>query len=333
MIESLRKKYGYLEIPDVTNQIFLLFLSLLVLIFDKNIPQAFIIVLSNFALIALITYFVKRYECKSEDDKLKCSVNSIIRYFYPVFMILFCFKEVYVLMFSIWGKTLYDSYLIEIDRWIFGFDPTVYLSQFNHPWMVEFFQIIYWLFYFMQLSFVIILFIGKRFAEFKYSMFVIFFGFYLSFIGYLLVPAIGPRFTLHDFRSLDTELEGVFMSEKLRLFINSGESIPVDVPDPENYAQRDAFPSGHTMIAILITYLAFRFRSKWRWYYAGYTVLMVFSTVYLRYHYVIDLIAAVPFVLVTIYVAESLYKGKLNFKTGKVITPPGSPVPQDSSCQ
>ncbi|HEX2787775.1 MAG TPA: phosphatase PAP2 family protein [Ignavibacteria bacterium] len=319
MISNLRKRYGYLDIPDITNQLFLIFLSLLVLIFDKNIPQAFIIVLSNFVLIGLINYVVKKYEEKSDEDKLKYSFFKILRYFYPVFMILFCFKEVYVLMFSIWGRTIFDSYLISIDRWIFGFDPTVYLAQFNHPAMVEFFQIIYWLFYFMQLSFVIILYIAQRFAEYKYAMFVVFFGFYLSFIGYLLVPAIGPRFTLHDFKKLDAELEGMFMSEKLRLFINSGESIPVDVPDPENYAQRDAFPSGHTLIALLITYLAFRFRSKWRWWYCIYTILMIFSTVYLRYHYVIDLIAAIPFAVVTILVAENIYKGRINFKTGEAI--------------
>jgi membrane-associated phospholipid phosphatase len=149
-------------------------------------------------------------------------------------------------------------------------------------------------------------------------MFVIFFGFYLSFIGYLLVPAIGPRFTLHDYNSINKELEGIFMYDKLRFIIDSGESIPADVSNPQDFAQRDAFPSGHTLIAMLITYLAFRVKMKWKWLFAVYTVLMIFSTVYLRYHYVIDLIAAIPFFLATIYVAEKLYKGKIQFNPAEI---------------
>ena len=36
-------------------------------------------------------------------------------------------------------------------------------------------------------------------------MFTCVFGFYLSYLGYFALPAVGPRYTLHDFNSLDAE--------------------------------------------------------------------------------------------------------------------------------
>ena len=39
----------------------------------------------------------------------------------------------------------------------------------------------------------------KRKAEYEHAITYLTWGFMLSFIGYFLVPAVGPRFTLHDF--------------------------------------------------------------------------------------------------------------------------------------
>ncbi|MBK8550579.1 MAG: phosphatase PAP2 family protein [Ignavibacteria bacterium] len=170
----------------------------------------------------------------------------------------------------------------------------------------------------MPLIYAMELYIWHRYEELKYAFFVIFFGFYLSFIGYLLVPAIGPRFTLFDFQSLNLEMPGIFLADKIRYIIDVGESIPANVPNPEAFAQRDAFPSGHTLIVILITYLSHKIKSNSFYFYLPYSILLIFSTVYLRYHYVIDLIAAVPLALITIFVANKLYKGKINFGKLKV---------------
>lgn len=206
-----------------------------------------------------------------------------------------------------------DDVLIEIDRMIFGLDPTVFLSNYTHPVFTEFMQIIYSVFYLLPIIVALQLYLGKNYDEFKYFMFAVFLGFYISYIGYLLVPAIGPRFTLHDFHTLNFEIPGIFLTEIFRDVINYAESIPKNVPNPEDYAQRDAFPSGHTIIIVLITYMAYLFHRKWFYLYLIYCILMIFSTVYLRYHYVIDLIAAIPVVLITIYIANHLYRKKLHF--------------------
>ena len=312
MLKSFKENLRYLEIPDVTNQIFLIIVSLISLIFVDSLPEKFLIPLINIILCILIIYFVSHYEKKSEPEKRNRSISRFLRFWYPAFMILFCFKEIYIIMIST-TNVLYDSYLIKIDQWLFGGNPTDYLSKFLNPYAVEFLQIVYGLFYLMPVIYAMELYLWHRYKELKYATFVVFFGFYLSFLGYLLLPAIGPRFTLHDFQNLSSELPGLFFADKIRDLIDMGESIPQNVSNPEAFAQRDAFPSGHTIIIILITYLSHKIKSNSFYFYLPFTILLIFSTVYLRYHYFIDLIAGIPFVFVTIFVANKLYKGKINF--------------------
>ena len=123
------------------------------------------------------------------------------------------------------NKNLYDNYLIEIDRWMFGTDPALFLSHYINPYAVEFLQIAYGLFYVMPLIYAMELYFWHRYEELKYAFFVIFFGFYLSFIGYMLIPAIGPRFTIFDFSSIDTELPGVFAANLPALSFHRNSSL------------------------------------------------------------------------------------------------------------
>jgi membrane-associated phospholipid phosphatase len=300
------------------NVAFFLVLSMISLVFVKENPEWWLIPVVNLVIISIAVFIVSTYEARYKDDETAPPVFRFIRFWYPVFTIMFCFKEVYVIMISL-GDKLFDDVLVQIDKAIFGFNPTEFLYGAASPIFTEILQIVYGLFYLMPVIFASELYFWHRYNEMKYTIFVIMFGFYLSFIGYLLVPAVGPRFTIHDFTVTDAELPGLFFSQMIRDFINMGESIPKGEINAILVAQRDAFPSGHTIIILLITYLSRKFRSNSFYFYLPYSVLMLFSTVYLRYHYVIDLIAAVPFVLVTVAVSNYFYKnnGKPGIESGK----------------
>lgn len=286
---------------------FFIFLSIVSAIFVDSLQQKILLPLLNLVIILVSIAIVSSYEERYADDELAPGFFRFVRYWYPVFTILFCFKEVYVIMIS-HGDTLYDEMLAQADRLLFGFNPTEYIYIMEHPLLTEFMQIVYGVFYIMPVVYASELYFWHRYREMKYTIFVIMFGFYLSFIGYLLVPAVGPRFTIHDFLTTDAELPGVFFAQTIRDLINFGESIPKGDPSAMLVAQRDAFPSGHTIVILLITYLSAKFRSRSFYFYLPYSVLMIFSTVYLRYHYVVDLIAALPFVIVTLIVSNYFYR-------------------------
>jgi membrane-associated phospholipid phosphatase len=76
------------------------------------------------------------------------------------------------------------------------------------------------------------------------------------------LPAVGPRFTLHDFTTLEQELPGLLLTPYLRWFVNIGESVPMGVSSVEAMAgaQRDVFPSGHTMMTLVLMVLSVRYR-------------------------------------------------------------------------
>ena len=90
------------------------------------------------------------------------------------------------------------------------------------------------------------------------------------------------------------------------LYTNTGEGIPPDSTDPAADVQRDVFPSGHTQITLLVMVLAFRYRSRTRWFLLGIGSALIVATVYLRYHYVIDLLAGTLFAILTLQVASLL---------------------------
>jgi membrane-associated phospholipid phosphatase len=149
-------------------------------------------------------------------------------------------------------------------------------------------------------------------------MFTCIYGFYLSYLGYFTLPAVGPRFTLHDFGMTDLDLPGLWLTPHLRWFVNYGESVPTGVSNAiaQAAAQRDVFPSGHTMMMLMLMTLSVRYRLHSRYFMIVNGSLLIIATVYQRYHYVVDLFGGVIFFLICIYTAPSLYRFTLHrFKT------------------
>ena len=237
------------------------------------------------------------------------STNGFIRFvhdWYPVPMIFFSFKEMYVIIQSFDGRD-FDSTLIAIDRWIFKTDPTVWIAQFSSPLLTEILQIAYASFYFLMLAVGYELYVRKNEKNFSFAMFTFLYGFYLSYIGYVAIPAVGPRFTLHNFDALNSELPGLYLTNTIRDFLNAGESIPKNVANQIAFAQRDVFPSGHTQMTLIAMYFASKFRLKSRSLIYLFGTLLIISTVYLRYHYVVDLLGGAVFMWFTIWSAPKLF--------------------------
>jgi membrane-associated phospholipid phosphatase len=222
-------------------------------------------------------------------------------------VILLTFKALYFVIFPLHGRD-YDDLLIAIDRWIFGVDPTVWIARFAHPLLTEILQIAYASFYFLFVIMGIELYRNGRMKDFLFFVFLILYGFYLSYVGYFFLPAVGPRFTLHDFYSTDAELPGLLFAKVLRDFVNIGESIPTDVSNPAAFTQRDVFPSGHTMMTLVMIYFVWRFRLKTKVFITVVGSLLIVATVYLRYHYVIDLAAGALFAALCIWSAPRVYR-------------------------
>ena len=188
-----------------------------------------------------------------------------------------------------------DQILIQIDFALFGVHPTVWLEKLYNPFVAEILVYIYVSFYFLPIILIHRLNHQGKLEEVVFFKFVFFTGFYLSYIGYFLVPAIGPRFTLDHLQSFS--IYGIFIAEMIQSTLNTLEQV-----------NRDAFPSGHTMMTVLCLIYAWKYDRPLGKVYIPITIGMLISTVYLRYHYVIDLIAGFVFLGILFLFVKPLFR-------------------------
>jgi membrane-associated phospholipid phosphatase len=171
----------------------------------------------------------------------------------------------------------FDRELALIDQRIFGVDPVVWLDRLNYPAFTLIMQLSYLTYYVMPILLGVVLWRAGRFKEFLFFLFVVLFGFYVSYLGYILVPAIGPRFFLSPGQVKPFGGLGV---ASIRGFLDRMEGVT-----------RDCFPSGHTELTLLVLFCARLFHRKLFYILVPVGSALIFSTVYLRYHYVIDVLA------------------------------------------
>ncbi len=311
------KEYlSHLKAFDLVVVVFYLILTILHIIFFKEIDSWWIWILVNTGIIMLA--FVLAYLETKYENKLWQGLH----YWYIAPLVLLTFKQIYFMVKPI--RTYdFDNLFIAIDRWMLGTDPTHFLHQIANPVLTEVLQIIYGMFYLLPIFLGLFLLRKKRFVAMDFALFTIFYGFCLSYLGYFLLPGIGPRFTLHNFFTINEQLPGLFLTNFLRELVNAGESIPAGTPNPAEVVQRDIFPSGHTMITLIVIYLSVKLKSRSRYFFVPIGSLLIFSTVYLWYHYVIDLIAGLAFMIFAVWSAKYIFNwwrrkiGKPEFDYGK----------------
>lgn len=299
---NIRRLTSSMHTTDVLLIAWAVFLSVINVVFSGRLPYWRVFLVLNAASVIFIVVLAAARE------RTGSSVIRVIHDWYIAPAVFLTFKQLYYLIKPIHLGADYDDWLIAADRWLFGVDPTVWLYRFSHPVLTEVLMIAYTLFYLLFLM------IGYEFyrrnerATFHLFMFTCVYGFLLSYLGYFTLPAVGPRFTLHDFPALDRELPGLWLTPYLRWFVNAGESIPTGVPNDValSLTQRDVFPSGHTMMTLVLIDFAWRYRMKVRWFVTGTGVLLIIATVYQRYHYVVDLIAGALFMAFCVWTAPRL---------------------------
>jgi membrane-associated phospholipid phosphatase len=250
---------------------FLLGLSLLTLCLRAQIPLWRSLLIRYGVLLALliaITAFSGR--------KTMGKGGALLHYFSPILFVFLIYESLGDLIQHLHPDI--DPWLIRIDFSLFGVHPTVWMERWIVPWLTDIMSIAYVCYYFLPVTFIAFLYLQQRTAALDVSLFVLIFGYYISFVGYIFLPAIGPRFTLAHLQS--TPLEGSFFTNLLRDTLNALE-----------HNKRDCMPSGHTQIVLMVLYLAHRYTRLLFYLFFPIICGLLLSTVYLRYHYVVDVFA------------------------------------------
>lgn len=172
---------------------------------------------------------------------------------------------------------LMDRRLFAIDEWLLGTTPSVWMSSWNAPPVVEWFSFFYYTHFFvLVLMLVPALFLGKgrRLHELMAgAMLVIATGHFL----YTLVPGVGPYATL----VFDEPLAGGFWWRQVEITVATAG------------AQLDIFPSLHTAWPAYFTLHTYAYRDyapfRFLWPVLAFLALnIMIATMFLRWHWFVD---------------------------------------------
>ena len=274
--------------PDVITCGYLVIIGLLATVFAERISQWWWYPLVHTMFVVALSIFLLRL------PPIPTGWARFVRWWYPSLLIPFIFKELQHLVHPI-NPVDIDVQLIAIDYALFGVHPTVWFERFTVPWVTEYMQLAYVTFYFLPFILCVPLYRQGQFLAFRVTLCALLLSYYMAYFLYFLTPARGPRFYLAAYQTLP--LTGLWLTTPLQAILDALEGI-----------QRDAFPSGHTTIAIIVLAMAGRYQR--RLFYPLLVIVgsLMVSTVYLRYHYVIDVIAGVLLAVLCLWVTFWLYR-------------------------
>ena len=191
----------------------------------------------------------------------------------------------------------WEERLAAFDRaMFFGLDPIEALEQVANPLLTEVLQWVYNYYYFIALILGFAVMKDGDHVRFSRMLFAFILCVYLSYVGYYVIPATGPNLNLFGLYSFETDLPGVFLAQEMRGTMAALEKI-----------KQDCFPSGHTAVSVLALIFAWRHRRRSVPLLVPLVVALVFSTMYLRYHYVADVLAGLILAVVSYHAAEWIH--------------------------
>ncbi|QOV89661.1 phosphatase PAP2 family protein [Humisphaera borealis] len=218
---------------------------------------------------------------------------DVITSFYPLVIVPQVFNSLQPLITGI-GLPNQDGTLIAIDQAMLGgHHATVWLERFVTPWLNDVMHLSYCTYYIFPL--VVGVAMWRRSPEIaRRFIFTAALAFYVSYIGYFLVPARGPRTAQAQLYTLSTRTTPI--STGIYDFLDGAEKTKDDV-----------FPSGHNMITAVCLIAAWRFNRRIFWWLLPVAVMLAISTVYCRFHYVIDVIAGIILAFLTLPAGYRMY--------------------------
>lgn len=251
-------------------------------------------------LIIMIVAMV--YRAFQNPASWRLAVYRIFRDWVPFLFIVFIYEN----MHDVAGQVMGFDFSVMLSSWdlsLFGVQPTIWAQEIFSPLLTDILSISYALYFALPLFIMFILSINLMRFSFRHIALSLTLTFILGFLGYVFLPASPPRYFMESLYTNPHKLYGLFIYNRLQ-----------GAWDGLSVVSGGAFPSLHVGISAVALIYAFRFRKAGRifsaiWYiYVPIILSLWFSTVYLRHHWVMDIIAGVLVALSSYFGAAYLMR-------------------------
>lgn len=199
--------------------------------------------------------------------------------FFPVVIVIGLFETIGPLIATL-NPQRFDAELARMDAHWFGSLPEAWFHVLGRPtWLTDLASVLYLGFYPLPVVIAVVLYLRRRREAFDLFATTVVATFLASYVGYFVWPAIGPR--------VPRELEAMVLG---------GGAVSAAVRDFMHIVEQnrlDAFPSGHAAVAIATLVRSWQSLPLSRVAVVAVIAGILFATVYLSLHYVVDLVAGI----------------------------------------
>jgi membrane-associated phospholipid phosphatase len=296
------KNYTFI---DYATQAYIVLVGLLIVFFhNETVPFWPCLLGANALWLVLVHSIIQAYARYPSNNLLK-----FLRHFYPGLLYTGFYVETGLLNRMFFREYL-DPTLIRWEQTLWGCQPSVLFME-KLPWLPvsEVLYASYFSYYVIILGVGIALFVRRR-RQFFHYISVVSFVFYVCYLIYIILPVAGTPAFFHDAGgyALPAATQRLAVTDTYPAAIRTGVFFKLmhwlyDVFEPPGAA----FPSSHVVVALCTVYFSFRYLRPIRFIHLAVALLLCISTVYCRYHYVVDVLAGATTAAVLLPLGNWLY--------------------------
>ena len=196
------------------------------------------------------------------------------------------------------GRPLVDGMLLRWDRDLLGETPAVAWQGWLFPWL-ENLSMAGYLFFFYYLMAGPFHYCAADLRAFRKCIVGLFTIYGIAFLGYTLFPAAGPHLAM----TFQTPLHGRWLLDSTLGAVNRGSN------------SVDVFPSVHVAATLYLLLFDWQHWRRRFWWVLGPCIILWFSTLYLRFHYFVDIVAGVAVALIGWWTAQRFESSQGKLRT------------------
>jgi membrane-associated phospholipid phosphatase len=233
---------------------------------------------------------------------------DFLRHFYPVLLFAWFFAETGWLNRMFFPEYL-DPTVIRWEQALFGCQPSLLFME-KLPYLVvsEIFYAAYFSYYLMIGGVGLALYLRNR-QQFFHYVSVVSFLFYVCYTIFIVLPIIGPPLFFREIHNLPPDLQNLGAEHPYPQAIQSGVFFNVIAWLYRVFeAPGAALPSSHVAVALCTVCFSFRYLRPIRYLHLTVAILLCLSTVYCRYHYVLDVLTGIAIAAIVIPLGNWLYQ-------------------------
>ncbi|AKU89925.1 phosphatase PAP2 family protein [Vulgatibacter incomptus] len=221
------------------------------------------------------------------------ATNRYVRFcadFGPIFYIVGLYLNLNPILDAV-NIPIADDLLMRADQRIFGLQPSIWLQAQVPPLLNDVLLGAYTTYFVWPLALGLVLWFKRKEIQFDEWVTALMFFYAVNYALYALVPAMGPRYFQAAF--FDGPVHG-YLAPQIDLMFRGSP------------LARDCFPSGHTGVSLLVLAYAWREARRFFWIALPILLCLIAGTLAGRFHYGVDLLAAVPLTVTSLVVAAKL---------------------------